>query len=102
MKTSFKIQLKDLVNDNSSRSNAAKAFELIIEFLNKYNSIEINLADVNFTPSVADEVIGKLAETLGARRFKEKIIISNFSDAQMSLMRHVIGRRMSKKQTYHL
>jgi hypothetical protein len=93
--TSYELKLKDTIKCESSRDSAIKAREHILSLLQKFDIIEINLQDVNFTPSVADEIVGGLAQILGAEAFKHKIKILNASESQMALMRHVIARRQA-------
>lgn len=88
------VVLNEVIKGESSRSNAIQAREKIIELLKKFEIIEIDLQNSNFTPSVADEIIGSLALTLGSDSFKHRIKILNASDSQISLMKHVIARRL--------
>lgn len=97
--TSFNLILKDEINNESSRNNAIKIRERILLLLEKFDVISINLQGVNFTPSVADEIIGGLAQIFGADTFKYKIKILNASESQMALMKHVINRRITSNVT---
>ncbi len=97
MTSSIELKLKDAIKNEASRNNAIKVRKQIISLLKNVEIVEINLQDSNFTPSVADEIIGTLAEKLGAHLFKQKIKIKNASEAQLALIKHVIARRLSNK-----
>jgi len=92
--TSFEFKLKDTLKFESSRNSAIKAREEIFFLLEKFDVIEIDIQDVNFTISVADEIIGELARILGAESFRGRIKVVNASESQMALMKHVIARRL--------
>ena len=91
------VLLSDMIKGESSRSNAIQARKHILSLLNEFGSVTIHLQNSNFTPSVADEIIGGLAILLGADSFKQKIKILNATDSQMSLMKHVIARRLESQ-----
>lgn len=95
--TSFELSLKKLIKNEASRNRAIKARAHILSLLQKFDVIEINILGVNFTPSVADEIMGGLAQLLGADAFKNKIKITNASESQLALMKHVIARRSQIK-----
>ena len=95
------VILSEMIKGESSRSNAIQAREHILSLLNEFDSVTIDLQSTNFTPSVADEIIGGLAKLLGAESFKKKIKILNASDSQMALMRHVIARRLDTNSKSH-
>jgi hypothetical protein len=94
MTTLIKLKLKDALNGEFSRDSAIKTRESILLLLQKIDTVEIDLQDINFTPSIADEVIGGLAQILGPGIFKHKIKLINVSESQMALMKHVIARRL--------
>lgn len=97
MTSSKIVRLNEIIKGESSRSNAIQAREYIIGLFNSFDVVEIDLQNSNFTPSVADEIIGSLALSLGADSFKHRIKILNASDSQISLMKHVIARRLENK-----
>ena len=84
-----------MMQGEASRSSAKKICGHIMNLLQEFGSVIINLQNANLTPSVADEIIGVLAEKLGAGFFKQKIKIKNASETQVVLMRHVIARRVT-------
>lgn len=93
--TSFeKILLKGIIKGESSRKNAIEARKYILNLLKDIDTVEIDLTGSNLTPSVADELIGELVLHFGARCFKNKIKITNASESQIALIRHVIARRL--------
>src|SRR5262245_14340072 len=93
----IKFKLKDELHGESSRRNAVRAREHILCLLQETDTVEIDLKDLNFTPSVADEIVGGLAQILGAGVFKRKIKLINVSESQMALMKHVIARRLVER-----
>lgn len=95
MTSSKIVLLRDIIKGDASRSSAIQAREQVLSLLEQIKTIEIDLTDVNFTPSVADELIGGLVLALGADTFKQKIKILNASESQMALMKHVIARRLT-------
>ena len=98
MTTSKKVLLNNIIKGESSRSSAIEARHDILAILKQFNSVEIDLSGSNFTPSVADEIIGGLAIHFGPECFKNKIKIINASESQFALMKHVIARRLSTKR----
>lgn len=100
--TIFKlIKLTEIIKDESSRASAAEAYRQIESLLGSVDRIEIDLSNLNFTPSVADEVFGELVINLSPQFFKQKIKIINASESNIALIRHVIARRLGqlKKST---
>lgn len=93
------LKLKDEVHGEASRKRAIEAREHILLLLKDKDVVEIDLQDINFTPSIADEVIGGLAEELGPKIFKNKIKLVNVSESQLALMKHVIARRLQGNKT---
>lgn len=91
--SSFEFKLKVMLQEGS-REKARIAREAILNLLDKFDLIKIDLEGFNFTPSVADEIIGVLAEQLGPQKFKAKIRILNASESDQALMNHVIARRL--------
>lgn len=96
MTSSKRVLLKEIIKGESSRSSAIKARDDLLHLLKDINTIEIDFSGSHLTPSVADELISGLALHFGANCFKNKIKITNASDSQMALMKHVIARRLSK------
>lgn len=98
MTTSSKtILLKDIMEGEFSRKKAVLVRNNLLSSLTERDTLNIDLSDSNFTPSVADELIGGIATYLGAEQFKKQIHIMNASESQRALMRHVMARRLSKK-----
>lgn len=50
--------------------------------------------------SFADELIGKLAFSYGAEKFKEKIKIINLSEANRNIFGYVIADRFSEQESH--
>lgn len=96
--TSFKISLKNMVAREANRTNAISIREKILSLLDAHDSVQLDLENVNLTPSVADEIIGALALQFGAEKFKQKIQVVNFTESQKALMNHVISRRLKLLQ----
>lgn len=89
------IKLIDLTKNETSRSAVKKATEHIISLLHTIDTLTVDLQDINLTPSIADEIFGKIAAHLGANSFKNKIKIINATTTQMILIKHVIARRIA-------
>ncbi|WP_061639004.1 STAS-like domain-containing protein [Legionella pneumophila] len=100
--TSFKINLKDMIASEPSRASAVNIRKEILNLLKVYDTVQLDLKNVNFTPSVADEIIGVLATELGAVIFKQKIHLINVSESQKALMSHVVARRLiNSEKSFH-
>ena len=93
MSTSKSVSLKKIMAGESSREKAAKVRADLLLELGELDTLDIDFEGANFTPSVADELIGSIAIELGPKRFKDKIKIINASGSQMALMKHVVARR---------
>jgi len=93
--TSFNVNLKHEIKNQYSRAAAYKVNKNICTLLDKYDVIEIDLSELKLTPSIADEVVGALAEKLGREYFKKKVKIKNATASQMALLKHVVARRVS-------
>ncbi len=91
------ILLTTVMDGEFSRKKAIQVRETVLAELSQIEVINIDLTDANFTPSVADELIGGIAVELGADRFKQHIKIINASDSQRALMNHIIARRLATK-----
>ncbi|WP_165894850.1 STAS-like domain-containing protein [Legionella longbeachae] len=102
--TSFKMNLKDMIASEPSRAGAINVRKEILNLLKVYDVVQLDLKNVNFTPSVADEIVGALAAEFGAIVFKQKIQLINVSESQKALMNHVVARRFinSEKNSHKL
>lgn len=70
----------------------------IATLLAKGSKVEVDLTGIDdLTPSVADEVFGKLAEALGKDRFDRYVIFSGGSPLLKRLIEFVISSRFSEK-----
>lgn len=94
--TSFNLPLKNDIENGTSRHSGRIASAHIFSLLELHEVIEIDFKDITLTPSIADEVIGVLAEKLGKLAFKQRIKIKNASATEIALLKHVIARRLHK------
>lgn len=94
--TSYKLLLKNDIAHGTSRHSGRLASAHIFSLLEAYEIIEIDFNGITLTPSIADEVIGVLAEKLGKSQFKQRIKIKNASLTEITLLKHVISRRLER------
>jgi hypothetical protein len=94
----FLVKISEHFDTLSSRGLGEKART---ELLSKINEEGITVTlDFNFeslSPSFADEFIGIVAFNLGLANFKKKIKMINLNESSKSIIKHVIGRRISEK-----
>lgn len=97
MKTFLTIKINDLIKNKSRRSEIDIVYADIIKMLDKYEKIEFDFEDLLFTPSLADELFGSLGQFLGAASFKKRVSFKNYSESQLSLLKHVMKKRLANK-----
>jgi hypothetical protein len=102
MISTFKIRIEDLASEVITRPVGAQARARILNFLRDYETVDIDLGNRSLTPSFADECIGQLAAKLGLPGFKTRIKLSNVSDSNKPLIRHVVLTRCNELRHAHV
>ncbi len=95
MTSTFKINVNEIAVELSTRPVGAKARESILNFLKRYDEVEIDFHYNSLTPSFADECIGRLAATIGLDEFKKRIKLKNIDESTRPLVKHVVLKRCS-------
>ena len=83
----MKIRLRDYGSVLGSRKVAAEIRESL-EF-----PVEFDLEEVLLSHSFADELFGKLGESMGPDKFKENIKIINMEETNKIIIRYVLEDR---------
>ncbi len=99
--TSFNLDFKNTIKHRSSRADAEEPRQQILHLLEKYDTVKIDLEGTLLTPSIADGVIGAIAQELGKDTFKAKVKLINLNESQRSLLKHVIARRLLQHKRNH-
>lgn len=95
MTSTFKVAITEIAPDLSTRPVGIAARRRLIEALENFESIEIDLLSRTLTPSFADEAIGRLAGTIGLEEFKKRVKLVNVNASTRPLVKHVILNRCS-------
>ncbi|WP_141828327.1 STAS-like domain-containing protein [Herbaspirillum sp. SJZ107] len=95
MISTFKVDIGDIAPELTSRPVGAGARRQLLALLEEHESIDIDFHFKSLTPSFADECVGQLAAFIGMKDFRERVKLSNLSDAAKPLMKHVILTRCS-------
>ena len=91
----FSIDIDDIASELTTRPVGAQARTRLLDMLHDHDSIDIDFHHKSITPSFADECIGQLAALIGLHDFKNRVKLSNLSEASRPLIRHVILTRCS-------
>lgn len=98
--STFNIDINDVASDLTTRPVGAKARQELLNFLQRYQSIEIDFHNESLTPSFADECIGQLAASIGLADFKSRVRLTNVSDAVKPLVKHVVLTRCGAARSH--
>jgi hypothetical protein len=95
MISTFKVDIGDIAPELTSRPVGAGARRQLLDLLDEHETIDIDFHFKSLTPSFADECVGQLAAIIGMKHFRERVKLTNLSDAAKPLMKHVILTRCS-------
>lgn len=101
MTSTFKVQVRDIAQNLSTRPVGVIARGRLIELLNDYSNIEVDFENISLTPSFADECIGRLAAEIGLDQFKSRVKLLNVSESTRPLVRHVVLTRCRESELVH-
>jgi hypothetical protein len=82
----------------ATRESGQLARETALKRLESEGSLVLDFTDAHPTPSFADEFIGRLAEVLGASKFRASIRIEGADAEARPLLQQVIARRLNRTQ----
>lgn len=86
------IHLLDLGEPMSTRQMGAEARTKLETALSQADTVEVDFGGANgMTPSFADEVFGKLMDSIGPDNFRKRISLVNVPDRIKSLLRSVFA-----------
>jgi hypothetical protein len=91
--STFKIDIKDVAIELTSRPVGARARTYLLSLLDQYERIDIDFHFASLTPSFADECVGQLAASMGFDDFRARVKLINLSEAAKPLLKHVILTR---------
>lgn len=97
----FKVTVETLASNFSTRPVGAAARGKLLDLLDSYMAIEIDLENRTLTPSFADECIGILAASLGLNEFKRRVKLLNVEESTRPLVKHVILKRCRDAELVH-
>ncbi|MBS0358848.1 MAG: STAS-like domain-containing protein [Proteobacteria bacterium] len=92
--STFKLNLHEALKKAQTRQAINQIGKTAVALLDEHKTLEIDFENIVLTPSIADGVIGALAQSLGLPAFNERIKMKNLSDNQKLLLKHVIIRRL--------
>lgn len=97
------IRLNEQDTDLLTRAQGEKIrarIEELLDGLPAGDRVVVDLSDVQvMTPSFADECLGKLAERLGAAKFREAIRLTGADETNRTLVNAVLSERLSAAGT---
>lgn len=98
MKTSiFKWEVLSSSHELGTRPAGIRARAHVRGLLSLYDTVILDFAGRQATPSFVDELIGGLEEELGSKEFQERITIEGVSRSLAPLVRHVLATRRSRR-----
>ena len=80
----------------ATRESGEAARELVLKKLHEISVLVLDFSGAHLTPSFADEFVGRLAETLGAARFRSCIRLQGADDETRPLLSQVVSRRLHR------
>lgn len=97
MKTlTYNLKIREIASELSSRSAGASAKNKLMDLLDTWDEVEVDVDFNSLTPSFADECIGRLAASIGLNEFKRRVRVIHADESDKPLIRHVILRRCSE------
>jgi hypothetical protein len=96
--TSFEVGAVREFGRQPTRPAGAKARAFISDALKTVEVVTVNMADMNVSPSFADECFGLLAAELGIEEFKRRVRLINMPESARDLIAHVVYRRGAPQQ----
>lgn len=88
------FKLRDYLSNFTSMKCVNMVSKHILSLLSEYSEIIIDFDELTVTPSLADQLIGVIAEKLGKFEFNNRIHIRNINCTDKILLNHVINRRL--------
>lgn len=91
--TSSKFEVRIEAPQTATRPNGVSARMKLLERLETFDEVVVDLTNVRITPSFADEFLGVLLLELGVDKFRQSVRIINVPDASRPLLQTVLSRR---------
>jgi hypothetical protein len=82
----------------ATRESGAKARDAVLQALASHAVVTLDFEGAHPTPSFADELVGRLAESLGDHAFRTRVRIVGVGAAERPLLEQVISRRLQRQQ----
>ena len=92
MTSIFRLELPEHFSGMATREMGNVALCEMLKALDEVETLELDFAHQEPTPSFADQAVGNLAKKLGFDEFRRRVKLLNLPESARPLLRHVIAK----------